>query len=264
MNRRLYRSRTDTMIGGVAAGLADLPQRRPGARPDRLGHPRRRSPAGSRSSSTSSPGSWSPRSRRMSIEWRASRCRIRWSGEACRPRPHRSGRAPRPAQRRSGWTPGMWRAAWWLVVLGTWFLLVEYLPDIDWGLIWPLVLVAIGVLIVVTSMRRREADRLARPLSASARRGHAVPLAVRAVPPVAADAARRGPRPSAASTTPTSSFRRSRLRSSSRSPCRRVGELEVEVPRRQGARRVDVPVRHRQRRAEREDERRRPPATSTR
>ena len=42
-----------------------------------------------------------------------------------------------------------------LVLVGLWFLLREYLPDIDWSLIWPLVIVGIGALIVVTSMRRR-------------------------------------------------------------------------------------------------------------
>ena len=42
-----------------------------------------------------------------------------------------------------------------LVVVGVWFLLREYLPDINWGLLWPLVLVGIGALILVTSMRRR-------------------------------------------------------------------------------------------------------------
>lgn len=43
-----------------------------------------------------------------------------------------------------------------LVIVGVWFLLREYLPDIDWSLIWPLVIVGIGALILVTSMRRRE------------------------------------------------------------------------------------------------------------
>jgi phage shock protein C len=42
-----------------------------------------------------------------------------------------------------------------LVLLGAWFLVREYL-DIDWSLIWPLALVAIGGLILVTSARRRE------------------------------------------------------------------------------------------------------------
>jgi phage shock protein C len=43
-----------------------------------------------------------------------------------------------------------------LVVIGLWFLLRDYLPEIDWSLIWPLVLVGIGALVLVTSMRRRE------------------------------------------------------------------------------------------------------------
>jgi phage shock protein C len=42
-----------------------------------------------------------------------------------------------------------------LVVLGLWFLLREYLPAIDWGLVWPLLLVAAGVVILVTATRRR-------------------------------------------------------------------------------------------------------------
>jgi phage shock protein C len=42
-----------------------------------------------------------------------------------------------------------------LVVLGLWFLLREYLPDFNWGLVWPLLLVAAGLVILVTAMRRR-------------------------------------------------------------------------------------------------------------
>jgi phage shock protein C len=42
-----------------------------------------------------------------------------------------------------------------LVVLGLWFLLREYLPDVNWGLVWPLLLVAAGVVILVTATRRR-------------------------------------------------------------------------------------------------------------
>jgi hypothetical protein len=42
-----------------------------------------------------------------------------------------------------------------LVVLGLWFLLREYLPAFDWGLVWPLLLVAVGALILVTASRRR-------------------------------------------------------------------------------------------------------------
>jgi phage shock protein C len=42
-----------------------------------------------------------------------------------------------------------------LVLIGLWFLLREYLPDIDWSLLWPIVLIGIGILILVTVSRRR-------------------------------------------------------------------------------------------------------------
>ena len=42
-----------------------------------------------------------------------------------------------------------------LVLIGLWFLVREYLPDIDWGFVWPLPLVAAGVVILVSASRRR-------------------------------------------------------------------------------------------------------------
>lgn len=42
-----------------------------------------------------------------------------------------------------------------LVGIGVWFLVREYLPELDWGLIWPIVLIAMGGLVLVTSSRRR-------------------------------------------------------------------------------------------------------------
>ena len=41
-----------------------------------------------------------------------------------------------------------------LVLVGVWFLVREYLPDIDWGFVWPLVLVAGGIANLVTASRR--------------------------------------------------------------------------------------------------------------
>lgn len=41
-----------------------------------------------------------------------------------------------------------------LVLIGLWFLLREYVPQIDWGFVWPLVVVGIGALIVLNSLRR--------------------------------------------------------------------------------------------------------------
>lgn len=42
-----------------------------------------------------------------------------------------------------------------LVLIGLWFLVREYLPDINWGLIWPLLLVGAGIVILVGASRRR-------------------------------------------------------------------------------------------------------------
>ena len=42
-----------------------------------------------------------------------------------------------------------------LVLIGLWFLVREYVPDIRWDLIWPLLLVGLGALILVTAARRR-------------------------------------------------------------------------------------------------------------
>ena len=149
MNGRLYRSRTDTVIGGVAAGLADYLNADPaliriawailvvvtgGAAlivyivcwivvPEE--------PAVAAVEPATDPV----------------------TGEIIEP-PQR--RCPRPRRRdagsggRAGVVLGIG-----LVVVGVWFLLREYLPDINWGLLWPLVLVGIGALILVTSMRRR-------------------------------------------------------------------------------------------------------------
>ncbi len=41
-----------------------------------------------------------------------------------------------------------------LIILGGFFLAREFLPQIDFDWFWPLVLVGLGVLLVVTSMRR--------------------------------------------------------------------------------------------------------------
>lgn len=42
-----------------------------------------------------------------------------------------------------------------LVLVGLWFLVREYLPEIDWGLVWPLALVAAGIAILVGATRLR-------------------------------------------------------------------------------------------------------------
>jgi phage shock protein PspC (stress-responsive transcriptional regulator) len=42
-----------------------------------------------------------------------------------------------------------------LVLLGLWFLVREFLPPIDWDLLWPIALIGVGGLILLVSMRRR-------------------------------------------------------------------------------------------------------------
>jgi hypothetical protein len=42
-----------------------------------------------------------------------------------------------------------------LVVIGVWFLVRDYLPDFNWNLVWPAILIGIGALILINSSRRR-------------------------------------------------------------------------------------------------------------
>ena len=42
-----------------------------------------------------------------------------------------------------------------LVLIGVWFLVRDYLPSIDWNLLWPAILIGIGALILISSARRQ-------------------------------------------------------------------------------------------------------------
>ena len=42
-----------------------------------------------------------------------------------------------------------------LVLIGVWFLVRDYLPSINWTLLWPAILIGIGALILISSARRR-------------------------------------------------------------------------------------------------------------
>lgn len=151
MNRRLYRSRTDTVIGGVAAGLADYLNA--DAALIRIAWavlvvvtggaalilyiiawvvvPEKPEGLGSAAEPSTDPV----------------------TGEVVAPAASSTPASARSAG--SGGTAGV-VVGIGLVLVGIWFLLREYLPEIDWGLIWPLVLVGIGAVVVVTSFRRRE------------------------------------------------------------------------------------------------------------
>jgi phage shock protein PspC (stress-responsive transcriptional regulator) len=153
VNRRLYRSRTDTVLGGVAAGLADYLGADPalvrvawallvvitgGAAllayivawivvPEEPA-----TPAAAATEPITDPA----------------------TGEVITTQEAEPAATAASAQRSSanaGVLVGIG-----LVLIGAWFLVREYLPEVDWGLIWPVVLVAVGALILFTSMRRRE------------------------------------------------------------------------------------------------------------
>jgi phage shock protein C len=156
MNRRLYRSRTDTVLGGVAAGLATYLNADPalvriawailvpltgGAAflayivawiavpeepPPIVGAP------------PSAPADDADQAPPPAIEAGA---------------PVSNAHAPAAEPRsegRAGIVVGVG-----LVLIGLWFLLRQYLPPIDWDLVWPVILIGIGALILISSSRRR-------------------------------------------------------------------------------------------------------------
>ena len=155
MTRRLYRSRTDTMLGGVAAGLASYLNTDPAlvrvawavlvvitSGAALLAYivawvviPEEPLAASAESTDTAS---GEPVTDPV-------------TGEVIAPAVSSD---PAPESRASDGRAGV-VVGIGLVLIGVWFLLREYLPEIDWSLIWPLVIVGIGAAILVTSTRRR-------------------------------------------------------------------------------------------------------------
>lgn len=71
------------------------------------------------------------------------------------PRPRGDGMppsAPWPSGRRGSGTAGIVVGAA-LVLLGAWFLVERYI-DIDWGLVWPVGVIALGVALIAGSLAR--------------------------------------------------------------------------------------------------------------
>ena len=42
-----------------------------------------------------------------------------------------------------------------LILLGAWFLVDQYV-DVDWNLLWPVVVIGLGVVLMVGAMRRNQ------------------------------------------------------------------------------------------------------------
>ena len=154
MNRRLYRSRRDSVLGGVAGGVAEyldvdpsivriiwvvlaivtgglflllyivmwvvVPESSgPGVPPPPPGMAGNPPPA-----ATAEPGAAAPA----------------WSGE--------------PPRHRAGPSNGGLIFGLILIGLGVWFLIDDYLPNFDRRFVWPVALVVVGLVLLVIAMRR--------------------------------------------------------------------------------------------------------------
>jgi phage shock protein C len=140
MSRRLLRSRTDTVIGGVAAGLAQYLNADPAL--VRIAW------------AVLVPITGGAALLAYIVAWivvpEAPKAA---TAEAVGGDPEAAGSVAEPAARndgRAGIVVGIG-----LVLVGAWFLLRQYLPEIDWGLVWPIVIIGIGIVILVTTTRRR-------------------------------------------------------------------------------------------------------------
>ncbi|MDQ2941064.1 MAG: PspC domain-containing protein [Chloroflexota bacterium] len=174
MNERLYRSRSDRVVAGVAGGLAEIWNLDPSIvrvvwavlvpltggialliyvvmaiivpEEDHVGWaPPAASPAPSPAASppTSSPppeggASVPPAEPMTGAEWRSQRRAERAA--------RRDARAPRSGAVIVGVA---------LVLVGAYFLLREYVPAFDPDRFWPIALIALGVLLLIVSMGRR-------------------------------------------------------------------------------------------------------------
>jgi phage shock protein C len=182
MNRRLYRSRTDSVLGGVAGGVAEYLDIDPSivrivwailaivtggiffvlyivmwiVVPE--GHPGPYVPGPG-----AQPG-WTPPSGPAAVP------------PAPGDQPAASGEAPPPPAAAPAWTPpgadpyagrrhrhgrrgnGGLIFGIILVALGVWFLIDNYIPDLRSDLFWPIGLVLLGLVLLVVSMRRPRED----------------------------------------------------------------------------------------------------------
>lgn len=147
MNRRLTRSRTDTILGGVAAGLATYLNTDPAL--VRIAW------------AILVPLTGGAALLAYVVAWivipegpaTVDEDEVAFvagdpeAGEATRL--EQPARAPASNDGRAGIAVGIG-----LVLLGVWFLAREYLPAFNWGLVWPIILVGIGVVVLVNAARR--------------------------------------------------------------------------------------------------------------
>ena len=175
MTDRLYRSTDDRMLAGVAGGLAELWDADPslvrvvwallvvltggialviyivmaivvpeeGDTPAVGTGPTAASTAGT--NPAPSPGA--PPAGAPTPDWRQTRYESRMRAREARA----AWRASHPRGRSGAVIIGVF-----LILIGAWFLVREYLPTIDWGWFWPVILIALGVLVLVMAVRPRQ------------------------------------------------------------------------------------------------------------
>jgi phage shock protein PspC (stress-responsive transcriptional regulator) len=179
MSTRLFRSRDDRMIAGVAGGLAEMWDADPSLvrigwallaiftggialvvyivmavvvpEEDDLLHVA--APAAEAGSSQTTQAELDTASYARATAREAAR-------EARRQR-----RALRRAERADGPRTGAIVVGLLFILGGGWFLVREYLPWLDWDWVWPSTLVAIGLLVLVMAMRRPNGRTPAEPQS---------------------------------------------------------------------------------------------------
>ena len=148
MNRRLYRSRSDTIVGGVAAGLADYLNADPAL--FRIAWAILVVITGG-AALVAYVVAWIVVPEEPDAPVAAAEPTIDpVTGEVVAPAPASAPIAPARSGMSAGVVIGLG-----LVLIGVWFLVREFLPPIDWSLVWPLILVGIGAIVLFSSMRRR-------------------------------------------------------------------------------------------------------------
>jgi len=144
MTRRLYRSRTDTVLGGVAAGLARYLNADPAL--VRIAWAIL-VPITSGAAFLAYVVAWI-----VIPEEPVAAGAAEDGGDATMPAvgSASTGSRAEPEAGRGGLVVGVG-----LVLIGVWFLVRDYLPSIDWSLLWPAILIGVGALILFSSARRR-------------------------------------------------------------------------------------------------------------
>jgi phage shock protein C len=150
MNRRLYRSRTDTILGGLAAGVANYLNADPAL--VRIGWAILIPLTGGAALLAYIVG-WivvpeEPKDAALAAAAPS-------DPDAPLAAASAPGSAPGPERRIGGGNAGLW-VGLALIALGAWFLVREFLPQIRGDLVWPIVIVGIGLVILVGALRRRE------------------------------------------------------------------------------------------------------------